>query len=195
MKLEIKKIFSFSLIFCLMGFYPVLAFVSDTYALPHKTVVNSVSQPVVVVDVFKTSQQIIPSGQTQSVIKTSCQAGYVLEQNLIQNTGAVNLFQPANCLSLSEAVSKPFVKNVALKVLPTLHSYVNLVVLDHTGEISSRWQMPKTASMPMNLVLLVVVFYGLMNYFASGSSKTSLNLFRNPFKLNKNIFELQMMRC
>jgi hypothetical protein len=195
MKLETKKIFSFSLIACLLAFYPVLAFVSATYALPHKTVVNSVSQPVVVVDVYKTAQQVIPSGQTQSSIKTSCQAGYVLEQNLIQNTGAVNLFQPANCLSLSEAVSRPFVKVVALKVLPALHTYVNLVVLDHTGEISSRWQMPKTASIPINLVLLVAVVYGLMNYFAAGNSKTTLILVKNPFKLNKNIFELQMMRC
>ncbi len=195
MKPEIKKIISTCLIYSLLGFYPVLAFVSSSYVQPHKTVVNSVSQPVVVVDVFKTTQQIIPSGQSQLSVKTSCQAGYVLEQNLIQNTGAVNLFQPANCLSLSEAVSKPFVKAVALKVLPAMHSYVNVVVLDHVGEISSRWQIPKTASMPINLVLLVTVFYGLMNYFSAKNSKTSINLVKNPFRLNKNIFELQMMRC
>jgi len=158
---------------------------------PHQP--QNLATPIVVikvVSVFQPANMTVSNSQTATA-GASCLSGAQISQNLIQNTGKLNLNQPANCFSFVQTKPAPL---PSLSVKPLTVPASHIVVVP-SPVYTPNYTIPAT---PQNLPVLPAAAAALIVYAVFAFSrlerktKTAVPSF---FSYNLSIAQLQVFRC
>lgn len=176
---------------------PAFAFARGSYlsAGNQEPAQNNFQTVSIIVSQAKPRSQVIMDNIASKIVAgAECDFNIAGNLTFVQNTGALNLNQPASCFGLS--IGKQFQPQIKLAVRPLINVQPQVVVLP-AAKISSDYYQT-AANHPVQSSAAIPASVMLMIFAALGFSIRALKTNKAPLSSIKqalNLQQLQIMRC